>query len=59
MYEVAWREINARFEFVIKRKSFKSSDARAQFCRKIMEKSSFDCFLGFRDHVVNPLVVFD
>ena len=59
MYEVVWREINARFEFVVKRKSFASADARKRFCERLLKKESFDCLLGFRDPVAEILVDFE
>ena len=59
MWEVSWREINARFEFVIKRKAFKSSEARKKFCERLMEKESFDCLLGFRNPPEEVLVKID
>ena len=49
MYEVAWREINRKGEFVVKRKSFASAKARERFIEKLMEKDSFDCLFGVRD----------
>ena len=49
MWEVAWREINRRFEIVARRRAFRTEAARARFCEKLAEKDNFVGIIGFCD----------
>lgn len=49
MYEVAWQEINSKYQIVTKRKGFKTETAREKFVERLTEKDSFYQILGYAD----------
>ena len=48
MYEVAWQEINKKYEIVTKRKSFTTQKALEKFIEKLIDKDNLYQILGTR-----------
>jgi len=50
-YEVAWKEVNKKDQFVVKRKAFTTEKAMMRFAGKLTEKDNFIEIMAYQTNL--------